>query len=326
MTTVPMARRPYSYVVAGLLLGVAYALLNAQTDDWAQTDLAQSAWARSFFAFHAFVDRGIPILAGGLVGLAFHWLYLRSRLAHAERLRSDELRSRLSHVERDQAVWLVAASTLHALKNPLHTLGLLVDELADVAASETPERIAAQVELVRAQMDRALSPLNALRPLARQGPHAHTVRPAGATAAETVASLRPLAAELGVDLRLDGDADATAPVNAELVRIILDNLLSNAFEGASPEARARTIVVRITDDPAGGRVVLRVSDDGPGLDDARREALFEPLQTVKSSGLGLGLPIARALARTLGGDLSVVETPGFSTSFELVVPVAAEAA
>ena len=59
---------------------------------------------------------------------------------------------------------------------------------------------------------------------------------------------------------------------------------------------------------------------GPGLPEARRKAMFEPLQTDKSSGLGLGLPIARALARTLGGELVATEVPGFATSFELGLP------
>ena len=144
-------RRPYAYVAVGLVGGLAYAFLNTQTDDWARTDWARAEFARGFFAFHAFVDRGIPVLAGALFGLAVHWLYLRSRLA-------QELRSRLNHVERDQAVWVVAASTLHELKNPLHAMGLLVDELGEISQGGDPAAIEAQVARVRVQMDRALLP------------------------------------------------------------------------------------------------------------------------------------------------------------------------
>ncbi len=322
----PRPRGPYVYIAAGLLVGLAYAFLNTQTDDWAKTEWARVGWTRSFFAFHAFVDRGIPVLAGALLGLGFHWLHLRSRLAHAEALRAEELRSRLRHVERDQAVWVVAASTLHELKNPLHAMGLLVDELEEIARTGDAAAIAEHVQRVRRQMDRTLVPLDALRSLTRQGPQRRKVRPIGVTAAEIIASLRPLAAELGIDLRLEGDRHATAHVDAELVRIILDNLVANALEGGPDAQRARTVEVRILDEPSHERVVLRVSDDGPGLPESRRETVFEPLRTEKSSGLGLGLPIARALARTLGGELTPAEVPGFATSFELVVPVRAEAA
>jgi two-component system C4-dicarboxylate transport sensor histidine kinase DctB len=316
--------RPALYVAAGLLVGLAYEFLNTQTDDWARG--STHAIGRSFAAFHAFVDRGIPLLAGALLGLAFHWIHLRARLAQAEALRSEELRSRLRHVERDQAVWVVAASTLHELKNPLHAMGLLVDELEDVARSGDSAAITEHVHRVRRQMDRTLVPLDALRALTRRGPQKRTVRPIGATAEDVVATLRPLAAEAGVELRFDGDRHVTAAVDVEFVRIILDNLVVNAVEGGAGTRRARVVVVRIEHEPSAGRILLRVSDDGPGLPDTRRSTVFEPLHTEKSSGLGLGLPIARALARTLGGELVAANVPGFATSFELVLPVRGDGA
>jgi signal transduction histidine kinase len=313
------SRRPFAYVAMGMLVGVAYALLNTQTDDWARA----GSLGRAFVAFHAFVDRGIPVLAGGLLGLALHWLYLRATLARAEARSAEELRSRLRHVERDQAVWVVVASTLHELKNPLHALGLLVDELEEVAHTGDRDALADHVRRVRSSMDRALVPLDALRALTRQGSRERRVQPIGETVADVVGALRPLAEETGIELKLEGDRRAVVPVDAEYVRIILDNLVANALEARADGEHAREVVVRLVDESAQGRVILRVSDDGPGLPDERRGAMFEPLQTSKSRGLGLGLPIARALARTLGGELVAAEVPGFSTSFELTVPTGA---
>lgn len=295
--------RPYAYIALGLALGLGYAFLNTQTDVWAKADWArEGSLARSFFAFHALVDRGIPVVAGALFGLAAHWLYLRSRLA-------KELRSRLNHVERDQAVWVVAASTLHELKNPLHALGLLVDELGELPPAEVPGHVAR----IRKTMERALLPLAALRSLTRRDAQRRPQKPIGPTTAEIVESLRPIARDAGVELRLEGDRAAAKAIDPELVRIIVDNLVANALEG-----EGRAVEVRILQSTT--HVTLRVSDDGPGLSDERRATLFEPLRTEKSQGLGLGLPIARALARTLGGDLVLADTPGFRTSFELVVP------
>jgi signal transduction histidine kinase len=201
-------------------------------------------------------------------------------------------------------------------------MGLLVDELEDVAQSGDATAITEQVRRVRRQMDRAMVPLDALRALTRHGPRKRKVRPVGPTAEGIVASLQPLAVDAGIDLRLEGDRHAMADVDAEFVRIILDNLVVNALEGgADGDRRARVVVVQIKDEPSTERVLLRVSDDGPGLSDARQTAVFEPLRTDKSSGLGLGLPIARALARALGGELAPAQVPGFSTSFEVVIPV-----
>jgi two-component system C4-dicarboxylate transport sensor histidine kinase DctB len=56
--------------------------------------------------------------------------------------------------------------------------------------------------------------------------------------------------------------------------------------------------------------VVRVGDDGPPIDPGVRDSLFEPLRTTKAEGLGLGLPIARALARAMRGDVALEDGEG----------------
>jgi two-component system, NtrC family, C4-dicarboxylate transport sensor histidine kinase DctB len=313
----PSGSRALAYVGAGLSAGLLYALLNWQTDAWAKSEIG-----RVFVAFHAFVDRGIPLLAGGLAGLAFHWLHLRGRLARTEALRSEELRARLRHVERDQAAWVVAAAALHELKNPLHTLGLLVDELDHALTAGDQGAAREEMARVRRQVERALVPLDGLRALTRPNHTAATTRRIDSIASAVVESLRPVAHERGVELRLRllATQPLTTEVDGEYLRIILDNLLANALEGSGHGPAARTVEVSVDEDRRSGRIVVRVSDDGPGLPPSVVDDLFEPLRTEKSSGLGLGLPIARALARSLGGELARITVAGFATSFEVSLP------
>ena len=307
-------RRPILYVFGGMAFGMAYALLNTQTDDWARAgDIG-----RAFVAFHGFVDRGIPLLAGGLLGLAVHWMQLRTQVAREEARHAEEVRARLRHVEREQTAFLVAASTLHELKNPLHTLGLLVDELAEIAKSADAATLDEHIHRVRTQMDRTLVPLDALRALTRRGPEERGHRALGPIAERVIASLSPLAAERGISLKLEGDLDATANVDTEFVRIILDNLILNAFESGDAKHAPRVVRVHVRRDDR-RRVVLRVSDDGPGISSDVPD-VFAPLASSKSGGLGLGLPIARALATSLGGELSVAEDPLYRTTFECTLP------
>lgn len=330
------------YVGVGLIAGLLYALLNWQTDAWAKSELG-----RVFVAFHAFVDRGIPLLVGGLGGLALHWRNMRSRLLRTEALRAEELRARLRHVERDQAAWVVAAAALHELKNPLHTLGLLVDELDHALASGDQAAAREEMARLRSQLSRALVPLDGLRALTRpsRASSPPRTRPVDAVASQVVEALRPMARERGIDLRLrpptpsprtrpPAQAAAHANTNTntnavevdgEHLRIILDNLLANALEGSSRGPAARTVEVAIDEDETHpDQIIVRVSDDGPGLDPGSLDDLFEPLRTEKSSGLGLGLPIARALARSLGGDLARGHAAGFSTTFEVTLPSASK--
>jgi two-component system C4-dicarboxylate transport sensor histidine kinase DctB len=59
-----------------------------------------------------------------------------------------------------------------------------------------------------------------------------------------------------------------------------------------------------------GRAEIRVEDTGPGVDATIGDTLFTPFTTSKPGGLGLGLAIARDIAREFGGDLRHVPLPG----------------
>jgi hypothetical protein len=70
--------------------------------------------------------------------------------------------------------------------------------------------------------------------------------------------------------------------------------------------------------------VIAVRDQGPGIANEDRERVFERFYRMadheRVSGTGLGLPIARDLARAMGGELDVASVPGIGSSFVLVLP------
>lgn len=106
-----------------------------------------------------------------------------------------------------------------------------------------------------------------------------------------------------------------------LLQQILLNLLINARE-AMGERGNILLAARRTDE---GQIWLMVSDDGPGIPLDRREFIFEPYYTSKSTGSGLGLHVARSLSTRLGAEIEFVET-GRGATFRVVLPGALESA
>lgn len=139
-------------------------------------------------------------------------------------------------------------------------------------------------------------------------------------------SLRARVSAAGMGLKVEireGASTALAGDQITLERIVT-NLVENACKyGASPAG-----VVTLRGMVEGSHAIIQVSDEGPGISAADRARIFEPferghdLETETKQGLGLGLPLARGLARELGGELRLVEREGRGATFELRVPVA----
>jgi signal transduction histidine kinase len=122
-----------------------------------------------------------------------------------------------------------------------------------------------------------------------------------AVLAGLVESWEPVYGARGVALVMElPPAGATVGVDAEVVERIVAPVLDNA-------ARHARTTVRVTTSTGGGRVTITVTDDGPGVPDDARQHVFEPGVRLTPhdghGGSGLGLPLARRLARAANGDV-----------------------
>jgi signal transduction histidine kinase len=292
-----------------VLVGLAYVAF----DVLAESRIGNGTLTGLLAGVHALVDRVGPVVVGAMLGLSAYTLLLRKDLAAAEAAasRSEALRGRLLKVERDQAIWVLAATVLHELNNPLHALGLLLDECAD----EPSERRRAElIGRVRVHADRARQHLAVLRSLrGRTEPNLQQISLADVVLS-LAADLREIAREEGIEVRAECDQAIEARADATYVRTILENLVDNSLS-ALRGAGGGTISVRLRSEQ--DRAIVSISDDGPPIDDEARDHLFEPLRSTKTQGLGLGLPIARALARTMSGDLTLEAVAGKVFRLEL---------
>lgn len=306
----PGDRRLFAYVALGTLAGALYVVF----DVLSEAKLRSGTLTGILAGAHDVVDHVSPLLVGGLLGVCAHYLRVRARLTIAEEAaaRSEALRTRLHKVERDQAVWVLAAAVLHELNNPLHALGLLLDELA--AGDGDDARRRDLVERARAQADRALKHLQTLRSMRSLGEPESQRISLDRVIAAVAADMGSLAAEDGLVVRTDCPRAILASADPTYVRTIVENLLDNSLHALRAGGGGCVTIGVGSED---GRAIVRVSDDGPPLDAAARDTLFEPLRSTKTQGLGLGLPIARALARAMRGDLLLEEAGGKAFRLEL---------
>ena len=99
---------------------------------------------------------------------------------------------------------------------------------------------------------------------------------------------------------------------------VLMNLLMNAFDALDPASERRTIVTTRKD---GTTIRVSVKDSGRGIPAGDLARIFDPFYTTKSSGLGMGLSIARSLIEAHGGELWAENNKDGGATFAFTVPV-----
>jgi C4-dicarboxylate-specific signal transduction histidine kinase len=87
------------------------------------------------------------------------------------------------------------------------------------------------------------------------------------------------------------------------MEVVLRNLLANAFDAVSESPRQPRRIWVTAALESNDRVCLRVEDSGQGLSARQAARIFEPFESTKSSGLGLGLSVSRAIVDIHGGRL-----------------------
>jgi signal transduction histidine kinase len=124
----------------------------------------------------------------------------------------------------------------------------------------------------------------------------------------------------GLQIMLRVDPDAIVQSDETLLGLIMQNLVGNAVKYS--ETGKICIGATLEGTPA-SKWVLWVTDDGPGIEPAHRQAIFEAFQrgqTHGQSGMGLGLAIASQAADVLGCKLDVESTVGVGSNFRLTLP------
>ena len=278
----------------------------------------------------AYGYRTAGLLGATAWGLATLGLHSMLRRLNERRIKLEEqnrrlesLNRELEHRERLSAIGKMSSVVSHQILQQLGVIGIYADLIRNADGSGTPDgawgqvrRNAGAIEDALRDVNRVLTDLLVFSKDLRLNLYEHHI---GRLIDECLADCRAEADRRTVELHADDSPDLRVTLDKLKIKQTLVNIIRNAIEVSPP----------------GGRVVVRaerrehdfdiaVTDQGPGVPERDRAAVFTPFFTTKEHGTGLGLAIAHAFTEAHGGRLWVEPaTDGPGARFVVRLPIVA---
>jgi signal transduction histidine kinase len=214
----------------------------------------------------------------------------------------------------------MAGALAHELNQPLTALTAYAGACEQLLArGNTGEQLLAAIHCVQRESQRAADVVRRLRDFFRTGETQLESIFLPQLMGSVIGLFNEKAEQHGIRLKLHPVPEVYLLADKLQLEVVLRNLLSNAFDAVLSSPRHQRRISVSAWEEADEQVCLCVEDSGLGLTSEKAASLFEPFQSTKTSGLGLGLVISRAIIETHGGELwGEVASHGV---FKLVLPI-----
>lgn len=239
---------------------------------------------------------------------------LFNRMVEQDRLRAER---QAAQQEKLAVMGLLSGSLAHEIRNPLSSIrtiaSLLREDLADQPAQ------ANDVGIIVHEIDRLTSITQRLLDYSKPSDDRVVGIEVQPVIERLFHILQPWAAQQKVKLlsKFSSNSPLVRATDASLSEILF-NLLRNAIEATRSSPNA---CVSIETDVCDSKLIVKVVDNGPGIDPAIRDNIYRPFVTSKEFGTGLGLYIAAERVRSIQGTIECHSTPEAGTVFELRLPL-----
>jgi C4-dicarboxylate-specific signal transduction histidine kinase len=253
----------------------------------------------------ALFDVQFPLLLLGVTAL-FLGALATQRNQVVEQMREQD--AALQGALRSAVTGQLASALAHEINQPLTALlsYLRAARMLTEAVKPADERVAAALQKADVEAIRASSVLRRLRDSYRGEGVDPEKLDVGSVCERVADALRDRIRVSRVEVQVSSTAGLPAVVADRMqLEIVVHNLLSNALDALNtiPAAKDNPRQIEISAHAGEGDVRIAVEDSGPGVAASVAERLFQPLNTSKVSGMGLGLALSRSLLRSQGGDL-----------------------
>lgn len=247
----------------------------------------------------------------------------RKKMERQLRQHTTSLEEQVIQSERLATIGRMAAQVAHEIRNPLSTIGLNIELLADELEAHAWEESAEAADLIRitlSEIERLNSVITDYLQFARMPEKQIHQLSMNDLAQDVFRFIRPEAAQMGVDLNLELGEDMDAVhIDPIIFRQAVLNCIRNALE-AMPDGGLLTIATSMK----GYAAELLISDTGLGIAPEDQSRVFDPFYSTKDRGTGLGLPYVRQIVREYGGTLDLKSTPGQGTAIAIRLPSSIE--
>jgi two-component system NtrC family sensor kinase len=211
-----------------------------------------------------------------------------------------------------ESIGRLAAGVAHEVKNPLMTLTMVADYLAQIVPANEPDA-APMLQDMRDAIQRANRVISELLEFSRPGELALKPEDVHAIVDRALSLVKLEVARRHIDIvRQFAETLPALPVDKNKIEQVLVNVFMNAIQ-AMPQGG--TLTVRMSAAEAGESrspaLTVEVDDTGPGVPDAYLTRVFDPFFTTKSAGegTGLGLCVARQIIQLHGGTIDLCNRP-----------------
>jgi signal transduction histidine kinase len=244
--------------------------------------------------------------------------------------RIREIQAELLHMSRFSALGEMASALAHELNQPLTAISNYLGgcrrllETAERPLDETGTAVLAEaIGEATGQALRAGEIIRSLRAFVSRADARRQATNLGDLMRESCTLALLGSTHVDVRLTVSVGADLTVHVDRVQIQQVILNLLRNAIEAmAERPVRVLTITAASLPDTAFKEVVIE--DSGGGLDPQIAARLFQPFQTTKANGMGVGLSICRTIVEAHGGRISAQSQAGYGTTFRFTLPKFAE--
>ena len=256
------------------------------------------------------------LLISAIEEMAFH-------LKESER-QKEEIRDRLFQASRLACLGTLASGLAHEVNNPLAILQGNLERIRNDLKQTGIANPAIEISLDRQEkaIERIIGVVKALQKYAYTDSKLLEKVAAHETIAKVLQISEPMLNQAGVvieqELAAEQDFVHVVPVKFEHVLAQFFVNSKEAFEGFQG---AKKIRISTFNEP--GRLLIKISDTGPGINPAHLEHVFDPFFTTKppGQGMGMGLAVAQSITSGMGGLIQVESDGAHGTSFTVMLPL-----